>query len=281
MKILILGHKGMLGSDLLLRLFAFHDVTGKDIEDFDIASQGACEEVIAETEPDIVINAAAYTNVDGCESDSDTCFSVNAEGVKNIALACQQKRIKIVHFSTDYVFDGTRETPYQEDDKCTPLNVYGKSKLAGEQYLKQFSDNFLLIRSAWLYGKNGKNFVKTIIEKARTEKLLKIVDDQVGAPTFTWDLAAAVQLLIEGQHTGIFHITNRGNCSWYEFAIKILKSACIPEVTVKPIKSDELERPARRPHYSVLTCRKFSETTGKVMRYWQVALDDYISKMGY
>ncbi|NTW15949.1 MAG: dTDP-4-dehydrorhamnose reductase [Syntrophaceae bacterium] len=281
MKILILGHKGMLGSDLLLRLFAFHDVTGKDIEDFDIASQGACEEVIAETEPDIVINAAAYTNVDGCESDSDACFSVNAEGVKNIALACRQKRIKIVHFSTDYVFDGTRKTPYQEDDKCTPLNVYGKSKLAGEQYLKQFSDNFLLIRSAWLYGKNGKNFVKTIIEKARTEKLLKIVDDQVGAPTFTWDLAAAVQLLIEGQHTGIFHITNRGNCSWYEFAVKILKSACIPEVTVKPIKSDELERPARRPHYSVLTCRKFSETTGKVMRYWQVALDDYISKMGY
>jgi dTDP-4-dehydrorhamnose reductase len=281
MKILILGHKGMLGSDLFLRLFAFHDVTGKDIEDFDIASQGACEEVIAETEPDIVINAAAYTNVDGCESDSDACFSVNAEGVKNIALACRQKRIKIVHFSTDYVFDGTRKTPYQEDDKCTPLNVYGKSKLAGEQYLKQFSDNFLLIRSAWLYGKNGKNFVKTIIEKARTEKLLRIVDDQVGSPTFTWDLAAAVQLLIEGQHTGTFHVTNRGNCSWYEFAVKILKSACIPEVTVKPIKSDELKRPARRPHYSVLTCRKFSETTGKVMRYWQVALDDYISKMGY
>ena len=281
MKILILGHKGMLGSDLLLRLFAFHDVTGKDIEDLDIASQGVCEEVIAETEPDIIINAAAYTNVDGCESDSDACFSVNAEGVKNIALACRQKRIKIVHFSTDYVFDGTRKTPYQEDDKCTPLNVYGKSKLAGEQYLKQFSDNFLLIRSAWLYGKNGKNFVKTIIEKARTEKLLKIVDDQVGSPTFTWDLAAAVQLLIEGQHTGTFHITNRGNCSWYEFAAKILKSACIPDVTVKPIKSDELERPARRPHYSVLTCRKFSETTGKVMRYWQVALDDYISKMGY
>jgi dTDP-4-dehydrorhamnose reductase len=281
MKILILGHKGMLGSDLLLRLFAFHDVTGKDIEDFDIASQGACEEVIAETEPDIVINAAAYTNVDGCESDSDACFSVNADGVKNVALACRQKRIKIVHFSTDYVFDGTRKTPYREDDKCTPLNVYGKSKLAGEHYLKQFSDNFLLIRSAWLYGKNGKNFVKTIIEKARTEKLLKIVDDQVGSPTFTWDLAAAVQLLIEGQHTGIFHITNRGNCSWYEFAVKILKSACIPDVTVKPIKSDELERPARRPHYSVLTCRKFSETTGKVMRYWQVALDDYISKMGY
>lgn len=281
MKILILGHKGMLGSDLFLRLFAFHELTGKDIEDFDIASQGACEEVIVETEPDVVINAAAYTNVDGCESDRDTCFSVNAEGVKNIALACRKKRIKIVHFSTDYVFDGTQRTPYQEDDKCNPLNVYGKSKLAGERYLRQFSDNFLLIRSAWLYGKNGKNFVKTIVEKARTETLLKIVDDQVGSPTFTWDLAAAVQLLIEGQHAGVFHITNRGNCSWYEFTVKILKSACITDVTVKPIKSDALERPALRPHYSVLTCRKFMETTGKAMRYWQVALDDYISKMGY
>jgi dTDP-4-dehydrorhamnose reductase len=281
MKILILGHKGMLGSDLFLRLFAFHELTGKDIEDFDIASKASCEETIAETEPDVVINAAAYTNVDGCESDRDTCFSVNAEGVKNIALACRQKRIKIVHFSTDYVFDGKKRTPYVEDDTCNPLNVYGKSKLAGEEYLQQISDNFLLIRSAWLYGKNGKNFVKTIIEKARTEKLLKVVDDQVGSPTFTWDLAAAVQLLIEGQHNGIFHITNRGNCSWYGFTLKILKTACVTGVTVEPIKSDALARPAVRPHYSVLTCRKFFETTGKTMRYWQVALDDYISKMGY
>jgi len=281
MKILILGHKGMLGSDLFLRLFAFHEVTGKDIEDLDIASRVACEEVISETEPDVVINAAAYTNVDGCESDRDRCFSVNAEGVKNIALACRKRRIKIVHFSTDYVFDGKKRIPYQEDDKCNPINVYGQSKLAGEQYLRQFSDNFLLIRSAWLYGKNGKNFVKTIIEKARIEKVLNVVDDQVGSPTFTWDLAAAVQLLIEDQHTGIFHITNRGNCSWYEFASKILKIACVTNVTVKPIKSDALERPAQRPHYSVLTCRKFMETKGKTMRYWQVALDDYISKMGY
>ncbi len=281
MKILILGHKGMLGSDLFLRLFAFHEVEGKDIEDFDIVSQGACTEAISEIGPDVVINAAAYTDVDGCESDSDTCFSVNAEGVKNIALACRERGIKIVHFSTDYVFDGMKRNPYQEDDTCNPINVYGKSKLAGEQYLKQFSDNFLLIRSAWLYGKNGKNFVKTIVEKARTEKVLNIVDDQVGSPTFTWDLAAAVQLLIEDRHTGIYHITNRGNCSWYQFAVKILKSACVAGVTVKPIKSDALQRPAKRPHYSVLTCRKFFETTGKTMRYWQVALDDYISKMGY
>jgi len=281
MKILILGHKGMLGSDLFLRLFAFQEVTGKDIEDFDIASTDACEGLISETEPDIVINAAAYTDVDGCETNSEKCFSINAEGVKNIALACGDRGIKIVHFSTDYVFDGKKGTPYLEDDTCNPINVYGQSKLAGEQYLQQYSNDFLLIRSAWLYGKNGKNFVKTIVEKAKIEKNLKVVDDQVGSPTFSWDLAGAVQLLIEGNYSGTFHVTNRGNCSWYEFAQKILKSACISDVTVKPIKSGVLARPANRPHYSVLSCRKFIASTRKTMRYWQVALDDYIRKMEY
>jgi dTDP-4-dehydrorhamnose reductase len=256
-------------------------VTGKDIEDLDIASADACEGLISETEPDVVINAAAYTNVDGCETNREKCFSVNAEGVKNIALACGDRGIKVVHFSTDYVFDGKKGTPYVEDDTSNPINVYGQSKLAGEQYLQQFSKDFLLIRSAWLYGKNGKNFVKTIVDKARINKQLEVVDDQVGSPTFTWDLAGAVQLLIEGKYSGTFHVTNRGKCSWYEFAKRILKSACIDDVTVKPIKSSVLARPANRPHFSVLSCRKFIESTGKTMRYWQVALDDYIKKMEY
>jgi len=281
MKILILGHKGMLGSDLFLRLFAFHEVTGKDIEDLDIASADACEGVISETEPDVVINAAAYTDVDGCETNREKCFSVNAEGVKNITLACGDRGIKVVHFSTDYVFDGKKGTSYVEDDTCNPVNVYGQSKLAGEQYLQQFSNDFLLIRSAWLYGKNGKNFVKTIVDKARISKQLEVVDDQIGSPTFSWDLAGAVQLLIEGKYSGTFHVTNRGKCSWYEFAKRILKSACIDDVTVKPIKSDVLARPANRPHLSVLSCRKFIESTGKTMRYWQIALDDFIKKMEY
>ncbi len=281
MKILILGHKGMLGSDLFLRLFAFHEVIGKDIEDLDIASMEACEGIISETGPDVVINAAAYTDVDGCETNSEKCFSVNAEGVKNIALASRDRGIKVVHFSTDYVFDGKKGTPYLEDDICNPINVYGRSKLAGEQYLQQYSGDFLLIRSAWLYGKNGKNFVKTIVDKAKMNKQLEVVDDQIGAPTFSWDLAGAVQLLIEGKYSGIYHITNRGNCSWYEFTQRILKSAAINDVAVKPIKSNVLARPAKRPHYSVLSCRKFITNTGKTMRYWQVALDDFIRKMEY
>jgi len=278
-KILILGHKGMLGSDLTVRLFAFHDVTGRDIEDFDIASLESCEKVIAETEPEVVVNCAAYTNVDGCETDRDKCFAVNAEGVKNIALACRGRGTRVVHMSTDYVFDGKKETPYVEDDACAPLNVYGKSKLAGEEHLKELCEDFLLIRSAWLYGRNGKNFVKTIVEKARSENYLEVVDDQVGAPTFTWDLAGAIQFLIEGRFKGTFHVTNRGNCSWYVFALRILKIAGITGVTVRPIKSDKLARPAHRPHYSVLNCRKFTQVTGKTMRYWQVAVDDYIGKV--
>jgi dTDP-4-dehydrorhamnose reductase len=280
MKILILGYKGMLGSDLMLRLTAAHDVAGKDVDDFDIAAEDDCRRVIEECLPDVVINAAAYTNVDGCEADRDRCFSVNAVGVKNIALACRGKGIRIVHFSTDYVFDGGKEVPYVEEDEPAPLNVYGASKLEGERFLQAFSDRWLLIRTAWLYGRNGKNFVKTILEKAATVKTLDVVDDQIGAPTYSWDLSAAVQLLIEEGQVGLFHLTNRGRCSWYEFACKILQYAGMNDVTVRPIRSAGLTRPAVRPAWSVLSSRKFSEATGKTMRFWQIALQDYLEKTG-
>lgn len=280
MKILILGHRGMLGTDLLLRMMAAHDVTGKDVGDFDITVEDDCGCVIAECSPDVVINAAAYTNVDGCETDRERCFAVNAVGVKNIALACRGKGIRIVHFSTDYIFDGRKETPYVEEDEPAPLNVYGASKLEGERFLQAFSDRWLLIRTAWLYGKNGKNFVKTILEKAAAVKTLDVVDDQIGAPTYSWDLAAAVQLLVEGGHEGLFHLTNRGRCSWHEFACKIMQYAGKNDVTVRPIPSADLARPAVRPAWSVLSSRKFSEATGKTMRFWQIALQDYLERTG-
>jgi dTDP-4-dehydrorhamnose reductase len=280
MKILILGHKGMLGSDLMLRMMAAHDVTGKDVDDFNIAVEEDCGRVIAECSPDVVVNAAAYTNVDGCETDRERCFAVNAVGVKNIALACRGKGIRIVHFSTDYIFNGRKQTPYLEEDEPAPLNVYGSSKLEGERFLRAFSDHWLLIRTAWLYGKNGKNFVKTILEKAAAVKTLDVVDDQIGAPTYSWDLAAAVQLLIEGGHEGLFHLTNRGRCSWHEFACKILQYAGKKDVIVRPISSAGLARPAARPAWSVLSTRKFSEATGKAMRFWQIALQDYLERTG-
>jgi len=159
----------MLGNDLLSRLSSEHEVVGMDKEEIDIVSVGECKKAVTEVKPDIVINAAAYTNVDGCETARNECFAVNAEAVKNIADACRDAKIKIVHFSTDYVFDGTAQEPYREDDPCNPINVYGESKLAGEKYLQALSDNYLLIRTSWLYGLKGKNFVQAILEKAKAK----------------------------------------------------------------------------------------------------------------
>ena len=276
MKILLLGHKGMLGSDLLLKLNLQHEVVGMDKDEIDIVSAEECNEAIKEIEPNIVINAAAYTNVDGCETAKEECFAVNAEAIKNIAQACLNKNIRIIHFSTDYVFDGTAKQPYKEDDKCNPINAYGESKLAGERYLQSLADDYILIRTSWLYGVKGKNFVQTILEKAKTTPKLSVVDDQVGSPTHTKDLAAAVDLLIEQNAKGIFHITNRGSCSWYQFAVKILQEYGLDNIEVIPIKSDKLPRPAMRPAYSVLSMHKFIATTGKTMQPWQLALQDYL-----
>lgn len=279
MKILLLGCRGMLGSELLVSLRADHEVTGKDIDDFDIASAADCRWIIEENCPDIVINAVAYTDVDGCEAEREKCFAVNAVGIKNISLACQGKNIRIVHFGTDYVFDGKKDGPYHEDDACRPLNAYGQSKLAGEKFLFELSDNFLLVRTAWLYGGRGKNFVRTILEKAKTVRQLDVVDDQVGCPTYTVDLACAVKGLVEDGRRGLFHVTNGGFCSWYEFAQAILEYAGITEVDVRPIKSDELKRPAIRPCYSVLEGDKYSRVTGITMRPWRIALRDCLEKI--
>jgi len=278
MRILILGHRGMLGGELFSRLSLLHDVAGKDIDEFDIASESECRRVIAGAEPDIVINAAAYTDVDGAENQKELCFSVNAEGVRNVALACRPGRIRIVHFSTDYVFDGMKETPWREEDPCRPLNVYGEAKLAGERNLQQYSEHYLLIRTAWMYGKQGKNFVKTIMSKAGDVGRLEVVNDQRGSPTYAKDLAAAVERLLTDGHTGIFHVTNRGTCTWHEFALKIMAYAGMDDVPVTPVSSSRIARAAKRPRNSVMDCSKFVEATGKTLRVWQLALQDYMSR---
>ena len=279
MKILLLGHKGMLGSDLLTQMRLHHEVVGMDQDEIDITSAGDCAKAIEATIPQIVINAAAYTNVDACETAREDCFAVNAEAVKNIADACRNKNIRIVHFSTDYVFNGSGSAPYKEDDNCDPINTYGASKLLGEQYLQTLAQNYIIIRTAWLYGANGKNFVRTIMEKAKTTPKLTVVDDQIGSPTSTKDLAAAVDHLIEKNAQGIFHVTNRGSCSWYQFAVKILQEAAIDDVEVSPIKSDQLVRAAKRPANSVMSMQKFIATTGKAMQPWQLGLQDYLESM--
>jgi dTDP-4-dehydrorhamnose reductase len=278
MKILILGHEGMLGRELHHLLSVNHDVTGRDIRDFDIASLEQCINVVGEALPDLVINAAAYTNVDGCESNEWLCMAVNAQGVRNLVQSCQEKNLKIVHFSTDYIFDGSKGEPYLEEDKPSPLNVYGRSKLEGETALRSMYSNYLLIRTAWLYGGKTRNFVVAILEKAKVNKEIQVVDDQIGSPTYVHDLAGAVKYLIEKDIKGTFHVTNRGYCSWYEFASNIIKYAGLRDVSVLPISSERLDRPARRPSFSVLSCRKFMNETGKTMRPWQIALKDYLEE---
>ncbi len=269
----------MLGSDLMKKLSADHEVTGMDKEEIDIVSAKDCKNAVAEINPEIVVNAAAFTNVDGCETQRDECFAVNAEAVKNICEACRGRDIRIIHFSTDYVFDGKAKSPYREQDICNPINVYGESKLAGERYLQSLSEDYLLIRTSWLYGINGKNFVRTILDKAKTTTRLSVVDDQIGCPTYTKDLAAAVELLIFQNQRGIFHVTNRGHCSWYEFAVRILKEVSKDEVEVKPIKTHELPLPAMRPAYSALSMQKFITTTGKTPQPWQLAVQDYLKNI--
>ena len=275
MNILILGHKGMLGSDLMVK-FGGHSVTGKDVDDFDITSAADCRDLVDENRPEMVINAAAFTNVDGCETEEDKAFAVNAEGVKNVALACKKNNVRIIHFSTDYVFDGTSETPYKEDHPCNPINAYGRSKLQGETYLRELSKNYTLVRTSWLCGRHGNNFIKAILQRVKNFQPLEVVTDQTGSPTFTVDLAGAVRLLAEGGFTGTFHITNRGSCTWHAFARRILDLSGYEDVDIKPITSEQLNRKALRPMYSVLSGENFVSATGKTLRFWQIALREYL-----
>ena len=269
----------MLGNDLAAQFRYRHDVIGMDMGDIDITREDECQKAIRETQPQIVVNAAGYTNVDGCETAKKECFAVNAEAVKNIAHACRGKNITIVHFSTDYVFDGSGNRPYVEEDVCNPISVYGTSKLAGENHLRTITDNYILIRTAWLYGAKGKNFVQAILDRAKATGKLTVVDDQTGSPTCTRDLAAATELLIDKNARGIFHVTNRGNCTWYEFAKRILKEARLDSVEISPIKTAELQRAAVRPAYSVLGMQKFVTVTGKTMQPWQLAFQNYYKNL--
>jgi len=279
MKVLILGALGMLGQDLLPILSAKYEVFGRDIDEADITDPDQVRKEIETVGPDVVINAAAYTDVDGCEAKRELAFSVNAEGAHHIALECARLGSRMIHLSTDYVFDGASQIPYPEGAEPNPLNVYGKSKLQGEIYIRETLDNFLIIRTAWLYGAHGKNFVDTILRLAAQQDELRVVDDQRGSPTFTKDLAQAISLVLAKGIQGILHVTNSGSCTWFEFARKILeiKKPLNDQLRLVPISSKELGRPASRPANSVLDCSRFEKFTGSKMRPWEKALEDYLS----
>ena len=275
-KVLITGSNGMLGSSLLGQLKKKYSIKGITIEDADITDINAITKVITKAKPDIVIHTAGYTKVDDCEGNSLLAYKVNAIGTRNVAVACQKIAASMVYISTDYVFDGTKNTPYIEFDAANPLSVYGKSKLAGEEFIRQILNRFYIIRTSWLYGKGGTNFVDTIINKAKTEKVLKVVEDQRGSPTYTNDLADKIGEIIKEEKYGIYHITNSGSCSWFDFAKKIIDIRNIGPIRLIPIKSSELNRPAKRPANSVLQNFMLELEGIPLLRSWEEAVREYV-----
>ena len=257
-KTLIIGSNGMLGSDLC-KVFPYAiKLTHKDL---DITNRTRVINCIQDIRPDVVINAAAYTNVDGCEDNKELAFQINGYGPGHVAEACSKVGATLVHFSTDYVFDGSKKD-YAESDTPNPINVYGHSKLLGENKIIGNMDDY---RISWLFGIHGKNFVETMIKLSREMDTVKVVNDQFGKPTYTMDLANKVKEIIE-LDPGIYHITNDGMCSWYEFASSIIDN-------VIPCTSEEFPRKAKRPKYSVLV-----NTKTKPMRNWREALKDYLKE---
>ncbi len=270
--ILVVGAKGMLGQDLMALLGDRGH--GIDIGEIDITSPESVLKVIGELKPEVVINCAAYTDVDGCENNIETAMAVNGEGVGYLAMACRDMGSLLVHLSTDYIFDGGKGTPYVEDDAPCPLSIYGESKLAGEMNAA-FAPEHLIVRTQWLYGLHGKNFVETMLRLGAEKDELTVVDDQIGSPTWAIDLARAIVALIDAGCRGTYHAANAEYCSWNEFAKAIFEEAGL-NVTVRPMTTTELNRPARRPLYSTLACDKLATDTGLHLQSWRDALRCYL-----
>lgn len=278
MKIIITGGRGQLGRELagVLLEAGGHEVISPGRQELDVTRM---EEVIWAFKafaPEVVIHAAAATNVDRCELDHDWAYLVNALGTRNVAAAAAVVGAKLVYISTDYVFNGRAGRPYTEFDTPDPINIYGKSKLAGERYAAELCPRYFIVRTSWLYGRHGKNFVKTMLDLAGKRDEIAVVDDQVGSPTYAGDLARFIAGLIETELYGIYHASNGGECSWFDFAREIFRLAGLDHVRVRPISSAELNRPAPRPAYSVLDnyCIRLQGLPD--LRHWQEALLDFL-----
>lgn len=278
MKILITGSSGMLGSDLVDILSRRHEVVTSG--SLDIRDLEGVMELLRETRPDAVVHAAAFTDVDCAETERDTAYQVNVLGTRNIAAAASAVGSSILYISTDYVFDGEKGDGYLEFDEPNPLNFYGKTKYLGEVSVRELSERFYIVRTSWLFGRNGRNFVGTMVELAERGHEISVVDDQYGSPTYTRDLAASIGNLLERPAYGVYHLTNSGQCSWYEFAIDIFNELGM-EVCLKPVKSHEFPRPARRPSFSVLRNYNWSMEGFKPLRNYRDALRDYIKDAGF
>ncbi len=278
MKVLLVGAGGMLATDLeeTLRPRAeTFDLTACSEDSLDITDGEKLFEIVGETKPDLILNCAAYTNVDGAETNQALAFAVNAEGAANLAEAAKQVGAVLVHIGTDFVFDGKKQGPYLEDDQPNPHSVYGKSKLEGEERIRESGCRYLIVRTAWLYGKGGRNFVKRIRNLAQEKACIKVVADQRGSPTWTVDLSHALVSLLDARAEGVFNAVGAGSCTWFDFAKEIVRLSRI-SVVVEPIASNEYPSLAHRPANSVLDCEKLFLATGFRFRHWKKALADFI-----
>ncbi|MBR3811271.1 MAG: dTDP-4-dehydrorhamnose reductase [Agathobacter sp.] len=281
MKVLVTGVKGQLGYDVMNELTKRgHIAIGTDIEEMDITNADSVDAVIKENAPDAVIHCAAYTAVDAAEDNAKLCRRINAEGTQNIANVCKELDIKMTYISTDYVFDGQGERPWEPDDERTPLNVYGQTKYEGELAVQNTVDKYFIVRIAWVFGVNGKNFIKTMLNLGKTRDSLTVVNDQFGSPTYTFDLARLLVDMVETDKYGIYHATNEGICTWYEFACEIFKQAGM-DVKVSPVSSAEYPAKAKRPSNSRMSKEKLTENGFEKLPTWQDALSRYLKEIQF
>jgi len=276
MRLLVTGSLGLVGTNIIPLLAQDFDITALDIQEWDITDAKAGRLVFGDRKPDAVLNLAAMTDVDGCEDFPDRAEKLNADGPATVARLCKDHNVRLVHMSTDYVFDGEKGTPYTEEDPPNPMSVYGKTKLAGERNVLTILPSSVVVRAQWLYGRGGNNFITKVVMIAKETGAARVVNDQWGSPTYAKDLAVPLTRLIQKGKPGIYHLANSGFCSWYDFAVEIFARLGM-EVPVSAITSSNLGRKAARPKYSVFDCSKIKNATGVTMRSWQEALQEYLT----
>lgn len=276
MKIIVTGSNGQLGTDVASELLAHgHKVIGADLPETDITDKAQIEKIIVQSNADAVIHCAAFTNVDLAETEKEMCEKINVNGTSNIAEICQKHSIKLLYISTDYVFSGEGENPFETDAPTAPCNFYGKSKLGGETAVIENCENFFIVRISWVFGENGKNFVKTMLRLSAERDSLTVVCDQIGSPTYTKDLSKLLCDMIETERYGIYHATNEGFCSWAEFASKIMELSGA-ETKIVPIPSSEYKTAATRPANSRLSKKSLDENGFYRLPHWEDALKRYL-----
>lgn len=279
MKVLVTGVKGQLGYDVVNELEKRGiEAVGVDIQEMDITDAASVDRVIRETAPDAVIHCAAYTAVDAAEENQEACRKVNADGPRNIARVCRELDIKMIYISTDYVFDGQGENIWEPEDERAPKSVYGQTKYEGELAVQELLEKYFIVRIAWVFGINGKNFVKTMLKLAETHDTIRVVNDQFGSPTYTYDLARLLVDMVQTEKYGVYHATNEGFCSWYDFACAIFKEAGV-KVNVVPVTSAEYGAKANRPMNSRMSKEKLTENGFERLPSWEDALKRYIAEL--